>query len=107
MSEGERGRAIATPLFTLRVSRADVTLEERRAEDASPLWMLPPVCMSVCLCGHVERSEGNRAVQVGGGVGGGGWFGGRATLQISPAILHDSRCSNRFHAGLCLVSSSG
>lgn len=47
-----------------------VTLEERRAEDASPLWMLPD-CMSVCLCGHVERSEGNRVVQVGGRVGGG------------------------------------
>lgn len=70
MSEGERGRAIATPLFTLRVSRVDVTPEERRAEDAGPLWLLP-VCTSVCLCGHVERSEGNRAVQVGGRVGAG------------------------------------
>lgn len=77
VSEGECGRAIATPLFTLCVSRADVTLEERRAEDTSPLWMLP-VYMSVCLCGHVEQSEGNRVVQVGGRVEGGLGRGGSA-----------------------------
>lgn len=34
--------------------------------------------MSVCLCGHVERSEGNRAAQVGGRVGGVEGAGGSA-----------------------------
>lgn len=70
-------------------------------EEAGPRWVPPRLSPSpsVCLTPSLRTCCTKVTVT--------GRCGGRGVLQISLAILHDSRCSNRFHAGLCLVSSSG
>lgn len=94
VSEGQHGRAI-TPLCLPRVSEGwchPGREQKRRALVNSST----SVFLSLRTCYGEEMITG-MCVE----------FSGHAALQISLAILHGSRCSNRFHAGLCLVLSSG
>lgn len=84
------------PGVYLECHRADVTQRENRrggpSADSS-------TSLSICLRASVSPDMLWEAMITGGCAE----FSGHAALQISLAILHGSRCSNRFHAGLCLV----
>lgn len=94
----------SSPLCLPRVSQGWCHPEREQKRWALGRFLHVSIHLSECVCLSPDMLWEAMITGRGSGCA---EFSGHAALQISLAILHGSRCSNRFHAGLCLVLSSG